>query len=292
MTDVRPPTADRALRRLAGWAAGTTYLLIVMGAVVRVSGSGLGCPDWPTCWGRWIPPLDRSAIIEYSHRSVAALVGVMTVAVALVAICTARDARRWIGVGLVGLVGVQAWLGRVVVLTELVPTFVSIHLVAAMLVFAGFIVLSAPPARKSRDSTRAWLLASLVLALVVVGGLVRGANAGMAFPDWPLMDGALIPSVAGQPLRQLHLLHRLLALGVLTVLVGAMVGTRWDDSGRRQAVVRALMVAVATAMLGAANVWLRMPPVVAVAHLAGATASFGFTVWAAVRPPTPTHGGP
>src|SRR5947207_4529579 len=62
-------------RRLAWATAAATYLLIVFGAVVRVTGSGLGCPDWPLCHGRLVPPAEVAAIVEYLHRSVAALVG-------------------------------------------------------------------------------------------------------------------------------------------------------------------------------------------------------------------------
>jgi len=53
-----------------------------MGAVVRATGSGLGCPDWPTCQGSWVPPLERKALIEYAHRSLAVGVGVLVLAMA------------------------------------------------------------------------------------------------------------------------------------------------------------------------------------------------------------------
>ena len=62
-------------RRLAVITAVMVYLLMVMGGIVRVTGSGLGCPDWPTCYGHLIPPLELHSIIEYTHRTIAALTG-------------------------------------------------------------------------------------------------------------------------------------------------------------------------------------------------------------------------
>ena len=58
-----------------------TYLLIVIGAVVRVTGSGLGCPDWPLCYGRLFPPLEFAPLLEYTHRLMGAVVSALIVAV-------------------------------------------------------------------------------------------------------------------------------------------------------------------------------------------------------------------
>src|SRR3990170_1584085 len=77
--------APLRFRYLVLAAALATYLLIVIGGIVRVTGSGLGCPDWPTCYGSWIPPLRADALIEYSHRLVAALTTPLILAAAYVA---------------------------------------------------------------------------------------------------------------------------------------------------------------------------------------------------------------
>src|SRR5207247_8896545 len=78
------PPMTRRFRRLAWAAAACTYLLIVLGAVVRVTGSGLGCGEhWPRCHGRWFPPLnDIGTLIEWNHRLFAGLVSVLVAAVA------------------------------------------------------------------------------------------------------------------------------------------------------------------------------------------------------------------
>ncbi|TMK96655.1 MAG: hypothetical protein E6G40_10635, partial [Actinobacteria bacterium] len=63
-----PAGGKRGLRAAAIAATAATFLLIGIGALVRATGSGLGCPGWPKCFGRWVPPLQYHAIIEYSHR--------------------------------------------------------------------------------------------------------------------------------------------------------------------------------------------------------------------------------
>ena len=76
----------RLLRRLAWSGSGLALCLIVLGAVVRISGSGLGCGEhWPRCNGRWFPPLDLPTLIEIGHRWAAALVSLVVLAVAAVA---------------------------------------------------------------------------------------------------------------------------------------------------------------------------------------------------------------
>ncbi|TMF52344.1 MAG: protoheme IX farnesyltransferase, partial [Chloroflexi bacterium] len=75
----------KGFRALSVATAVATYALVVLGGVVRVSGSGLGCPDWPLCHGRVLPPLDLHAIIEYSHRTAASLTSTLVVLTAAVA---------------------------------------------------------------------------------------------------------------------------------------------------------------------------------------------------------------
>src|SRR5258706_15769267 len=115
-------------RRVFLLAAIFAYLQIALGGVVRVTGSGLGCPDWPLCNGRPYPPADLNAIIEYSHRTVGALTGVLIIATVVAAWAvfrTRRPAVAWLATASVIAVALEGALGGVVVLSELKPWLVA-----------------------------------------------------------------------------------------------------------------------------------------------------------------------
>src|SRR5512143_2660357 len=125
-------------RYLALTAALMTFGLITMGGIVRVTGSGLGCPDWPTCHGQLVPPMRMDAIIEYLHRLIAALTSPFILASAVVGWDKLR-AIKWVSrppIIAVGLLIVEIVLGAITVLTELPPEIVAVHLGTALTIFA------------------------------------------------------------------------------------------------------------------------------------------------------------
>src|SRR5215467_11658954 len=104
-------------RRLFLLAAIFAYLQIALGGIVRVSGSGLGCPDWPLCHGRPYPPANLSSIIEYSHRTVGAITGVLIIAAVVAAWVVFRNRRpivAWMATASLAAVAVEGGLGSLI----------------------------------------------------------------------------------------------------------------------------------------------------------------------------------
>ncbi|MGZ6299032.1 MAG: COX15/CtaA family protein, partial [Candidatus Limnocylindria bacterium] len=210
--------------KLAVAAAIATYVLIVVGGLVRATDSGLGCPDWPLCFGAWTPPAELHAWIEHSHRLVAALaVGPLVGAVALITLFTARRRDRPLLVAalLAGvLVVLQALLGGQVVIQGLAAELVTAHLAMALTVLALTIVIAdravsgpLPAPAAGRPDTLVAITAAAAFAQMLLGSWVTGAEAGLAFPDFPLMHGDVWPTSVTDG-EAVQLAHRLLAVAV------------------------------------------------------------------------------
>src|SRR5262245_14257220 len=117
-------------QRLCLLTTATVFLLIIIGGAVRATDSGLGCPDWPRCHGSFIPKWEEHTLIEYSHRLTASIVGIEMLALVVVAWRSYRrvPAVLYPAIGAFLLTMFQAWLGSRVVLEELPPRTVAVHL--------------------------------------------------------------------------------------------------------------------------------------------------------------------
>ena len=273
----------------------TTFALVVLGGVVRATESGDACPDWPRCRGELIPPLESAVLIEFSHRLLASVVGLLVVATAVVAW---RERHRapvifWGAAAAVALVGGQIVLGGLTVLNDLPSSLVMAHLALAALLLATLLALTLVSFASERQAAAegasaasfrnlAVVAAVATFALMLTGSYVSGSGAGLAFRDWPLFNGQLLPE--GGRLAMIHATHRLAAL--LVGLLLAYVAVRAWRSQQRTPIVLgtafALGLYVAQALVGAANVWTMLQPAAIVAHLALAVALWATLVGVSV----------
>ena len=286
-------------QRLALGTAVATYLLVVIGAIVRSTGSGMGCPDWPLCHGQLVPPLgDNAAWIEWVHRSVAALVGLLVLAIAVVGMLHHRSRPSVVlpALAALGLTIFQAWLGMVTVATNNAGEWVTAHLATALVLLAVLIfifVRSLFPAQlPSRGTSQRMTLllafaALSVYAVILFGSHVTALGAALVFPDWPLFDGRLLPSFSDTPIvadHQLsHFLHRFVA-AVVGFIVLATAWVSWQQArvrpGSAAAQRRLGLVATAAALyavqviVGALQIWTQLQAWAVALHLA-----LGAAIW-------------
>ena len=281
-----PPDRARLLRRLAWTGTASALGLIVLGGVVRITGSGMGCGDhWPRCDGQWFPPLDLPTLIEIGHRWVAALVSLLVFAVVAVAWRRHRTepALRNPATLAAVLLVVQVLLGAITVKLALPPWVIVTHLANAMLLLATLMVVAlragaagtaAVPAGQSRHQAHGLVVATAALGFVVIlfGAQVANFNAGLLCLGFPLCEGGVLPPQS--PLGALHWTHRVLAFAFLGVTL--VMASRMSRPLRRAAVtvLAATLVQIAVA---AAMVLHLLPPALRALHLL-----VGTLVWAAL----------
>ncbi|MBI4366029.1 MAG: COX15/CtaA family protein [Deltaproteobacteria bacterium] len=261
---------------------GLTYLLIVWGGLVRRSGSGLGCPDWPLCHGQLIPPMDPATWIEYLHRLLASSVGLFVLGV-MIAIWRSAAWRRRLGgqaLWLFFLLLAQAGLGGITVKTELAGWVVAAHLGLALIFFGLLLRMTARAMDRPLLPRWGWLASLAVLCQFLLGGLVSGYQAGLACPDFPTCQGAWWPPFQG--LVALQMLHRLGAV-LVTIVLGLYAVWCLRQGHCRPLGVLLFFLLVLQLALGIGNVLLGLPLIVDVAHLAVGTALFGAVVYEPYR---------
>jgi heme o synthase len=224
-----------------------TYAMVVIGVIVRSTGSGMGCPDWPLCYGQVIPAVgDSAAWIESIHRWWGVVVGFLVIALALAALRGQRAHRSVVvaSLGAVLLTGFQAWLGKVTVETNNAGEWVTAHLAAAMLLLAlvAFVLVrSRYPAELPRGASQRLSLmlgftSASVYALLLFGAHVTSTRAALVYSDWPLFDGQILPTfsadAARAALEMSHFAHRAVAAIVGVVVLAAVVAVWRAARGR------------------------------------------------------------
>ena len=263
------------LARLSLVTTVLTLLAVTVGGLVRATDSGLGCPGWPRCYGRLIPPANHHAIIEMSHRYLvsASIIGALLVCASTL-LWHRRD-RLTLGLGLavVPLFFAQAALGAYVVNRGLQAWTVVAHLGLALVV-VGLLVtlvvhLTSPSAPIDADRVRvpALVAAAGTFGLLLLGSYVTGRHAGLAFSDWPLMGGRVLPRHLDYIAPMLQFAHRLAAVAVGCLVAWVFVRARRAPRPLRLLAHAAAGLFAVQILLGALNVFTRLHSAVVTTHL-------------------------
>ncbi len=291
-------TNTRTVRLSARVVVTAVFLLLIAGALVTSTESGLAVPDWPLAYGKLMPPMVGGILYEHGHRLIAALVSFFVGAQAGILLWgEPRKSVKRLGLFAFGAILAQATLGGLTVLLLLPPAVSSAHAGLAQVVFAltasialmtsrtwtsGEIAGSVSPA-DAPEIGRAfrWTVAATAAAYVqiLVGAVMRHTGAGLAIPDFPLAFGGLVPAASefARPGVPIHFAHRVGAVVVtVLVLLALRASFRLRD---RLPFAASLSVWWAEALalqvtLGTFSIWTRKAVPVTAAHLA-----IGGLVW-------------
>jgi cytochrome c oxidase assembly protein subunit 15 len=289
-----------SFQRLALWTTAITYVLILVGGLVRASGAGLGCPDWPRCFGGWIPPMSPADLppqfdpsqfnptlmwTEYLNRVLGMAVGLFILATVVAAWRHHRREPRilWTSIAALLLTGFQGWLGGRVVANELAAWIVTVHLIVALVIVQLLLYVTVAATEDKpkglsphmRSGDKPLGLSILVLILITLiqialgtqvrGGVDAALDAGTARADALATVGTL------------DYLHRDVAVAVL---VGAVLLTAWlfAKPGNPQLIRWSFVVLALSALqvaIGVVMAYVSLLPAAQVLHLTIASLLLG-----------------
>ncbi len=330
------PTSN-SLQKLSVFTLWSVYFLILVGGIVRSTGSGMGCPDWPKCFGSWVPPTEASQLpfdyrqvysekrlvknerlanylgalgfaqladqlkndpaiageeefnptktwVEYVNRLIGALVGLLILATFVASVPRWGNDRPLViaSASTVIAVGLQGWIGSVVVSTNLLPWMITVHMLLALLIVAlltfvclragGISPVSAGPKRLQIGATLGVLLV-LTLVQIVMGTQVRESVNEVA---QALGEAQREQWVAG--LSWVFYVHRSYSILVL-VGHGYLVYLAYQNFGINGNLTRwtgvLLVVIVVEILSGVIMAYFAIPRFAQPLHLILATGAFG-----------------
>jgi cytochrome c oxidase assembly protein subunit 15 len=278
----RPFTVSASLNhRLKISALVLVTLIVITGGAVRLTGSGLGCSDWPECSvGHLTSAVQFHGLIEFGNRLVTVVLTIV-VAAAFLAALFRRPRRRYLiylSGGLVGGILAQAVLGGIVVYTKLNPYLVMVHFAATMVLLANAVVLVHRSTRDySPDSARLLIPRNLLQlfygVLILLGAVIAAGTATTgAGPLGGNSSGQTIAKRIPVSLRDLAELHASLVMLLIGLTIGLVVGLHMADVPERvrRAGRMLLVVMVAQAAVGYTQYFTHLPAALVEVHLLGA----------------------
>jgi cytochrome c oxidase assembly protein subunit 15 len=271
-------------------ALGALSLIVLTGAGVRLTGSGLGCPDWPKCYGQTVPPLNTHAVIEFSNRVLTGFVGLAVIAASVLA--WFRRPFRWhlalFGALLpLGVIG-QAVLGGEVVRHHLAPGLVMSHFILSMLLLDASFALAwcsrYEPWERRRSSDRLGVWA--VRALIPLGQLTIAAGTVAT------ASGPHAGAHAGQLVRRFHFegtgtlewvvqRHAVIAtvFGLATISVWLLLRRPGGDRRALRPLTAVIGLLALQGLVGGIQWWLKLPSEIVWVHVALATVTWLAMLW-------------
>lgn len=287
-----------AFRRLAITTAVLTYMLIVVGGVVRVTGSGDGCGSsggWPLCNGSLLPALRATTLIEFSHRWITTIATVLVVALVIAAWVWQRRQRRLVVASTLAgvLLLVQIALGALVVEFDLPGGIVMVHLANALLLLGVLVYVAvtastvgtttARASLRARAAPLAAIAAGLTYVLAMSGALIVETKSSAGCDGWPLCGGGF--QLPATQMDVIDMVHRVVAGVALIVVGGVMAVVVRRHHGAADVRVAAMAVNLALLLqvaAGALVVVLRLPAGMQGLHIALASLLWATAVSVAV----------
>ena len=265
-------------------------MIVLTGAGVRLTGSGLGCPDWPKCYGGTTPPLESHAVIEYTNRLITGIVGFAVIAAALLA--WFRRSYRWHlalfgGLLPLGVIG-QAVLGALVVKYHLAPGLVMSHFILSMMLLDAAFALAwcsryEPwQRRRSQDELGVWA----VRALIPLGQLtiLAGTIATASGPHAGAHEGQLVHRFDFEGARTLEWVverHAIIATVYGLAAIGVWFLLRRPGGDRRalKPLTVVLGLLALQGLIGGVQWALELPGELVWVHVAVATCNWLAMLW-------------
>jgi heme a synthase len=327
------PSKIKKFRRVGILTVIAVYFLILVGGIVRSTGSGMGCPDWPKCFGRWIPPTDISQLpenylevyqekrieknkrlanylekagfteisayifshpsqyietefnvtktwIEYLNRLVGALIGVLVLLTVLYSIPFLKTDKMVFILSLTSfiLVGIEGWLGSIVVSTNLLPVVVTIHMALALVIVAllQFAVIRSHEIKtgvtySSKLNMLIWIVLIVTFGQILLGTQVREEIDSIAFT---LGEAARSEWIDNLGLS--FYVHRSFSIVIVVLHIYLAVRLYKLKDRRIKGLTNAMLVIVgAEVLFGVIMSYFSIPPVLQPLHLTFAALLFG-----------------